>query len=165
MNFRNIKSINHLLNKYANQLKSIDSINKKQLATIAQTIYDKWDASDKYYGDWQVGFGGICHLIADEITSHLNDIGIYAQTVSSDAEVHVYVVTKTKEGVYLVDIPPHLYETGGGYNWKKIPEVVFNENYIVIHKLSSNPKDFREYVEYYEENEEDTENNEEDDEL
>jgi len=154
MNFLNIKSIEHLLLKYAKQLKSIETVNKKQLAIIAQTIYDKWDASDKYYGDWQVGFGGICHLIADEIASHLNTMGIYAQTVSSEAEVHVYVVAQTKEGVFLIDIPPHLYETGGGYNWKKIPEIIFDEDYIVIYNLSSNPQNFQEYVEYYEEEEE-----------
>jgi hypothetical protein len=154
MNFRNIKSIGELLTKYARHLEIIETIDKEKLAEIAQTVYDAWDASDKDYGDWQVGFGGICHLIAEKIVSYLDDIGIYAQTVSSDAEVHVYVVAKTEDGVYLIDIPPHLYETGGGYNWEKIPEVVFNEDYIVIHRLSSDPKDFREYVEYYEEDEE-----------
>lgn len=81
-------------------------------------------------------------------------MGIYAQTVSSEAEVHVYVVAQTKEGVFLIDIPPHLYETGGGYNWKKIPEIIFDEDYIVIYNLSSNPQNFQEYVEYYEEEEE-----------
>jgi len=33
-----------------------------------------------------------------------------------------------------VDIPPYTYETGGGYNWKKIPDVTFDASDIVFYR-------------------------------
>jgi len=38
-------------------------------------------------------------------------------------------------------------ETGGGYSWKKIPDVEFNRNDIVINRLSSDPSEYNNYVE------------------
>ena len=112
-------------------------------------IYDKWDASNETYGDFEVGFGGICHLIADKISDYLYKIGIEASSVSSDSEVHVYVVAKVSEGIFIVDIPPYSYETGGGYRWKKIPDIIFDEDYITITQLDSNPRNFATYVDIY----------------
>lgn len=117
------------------------------LAKAAQGVYDDWDASNELDGDWQVGFGGICHLIADELLGVLSEAGIKATSVSSNYEVHVYVVAQVPEGVFLVDIPPDVYETGGGYNWKKIEGVEFDPNDVVIRQLSPRPEDIREYVE------------------
>lgn len=34
-----------------------------------------------------------------------------------------------------MDIPPRVYETGGGYSWKKIPDVVFKSDDIVIDNI------------------------------
>lgn len=116
------------------------------LAAAAQRVYDAWDASD-VDGDWQVGFGGICHLIADALIEVLWGAGIEATTVSSSHEVHVYVVARTADGVFLVDIPHGLYETGGGYNWTKIPEVTFDASDVVVDLLSTDPNDIREYIE------------------
>jgi len=118
---------------------------KPQLAAAAQKIYDDWDASDPDYGDWQVGGGGICHLIADAmleiITDNIPDI--VATTISSNHEVHVYVVVGQihasnnaeepfESEFYEIDIRPWLYEKGGGYSWTKIPDVVFDSEFITI---------------------------------
>lgn len=75
-----------------------------------------------------VGYGGVCHLIADEMVNLLYENDIDCTTISSDYAVHVYVVCKLEEGVFKVDIPYSLYETGGGYTWKKIENVSFNED-------------------------------------
>jgi len=140
----------HPLNKEAAaRLKSINIIDKKKLADIAQLIYNKWDASDETYGDFEVGFGGICHLIAEKIVDYLYSVGIPASTVSSNAEVHVYAVAQAKEGVFVIDIPPYSYETGGGYSWKKIPDIIFDEDYITISKIDSNPKAFEQYYDSF----------------
>jgi hypothetical protein len=62
-------------------------------------------------------------------------------------EQHVYVIAKTEDGVYEVDIPPYIYETGGGYCWKKKQGVKFDDSCIVVNKLSSDPDDFAQYTE------------------
>ena len=140
----NIK-LNQLLNEQIeNKLISL----KKQLAQAAQIIYDEWEQDEDGNCDW-LGQGGICQDIADAMANVLSNNGIECTKVSQlTGEQHVYVVAKIKDGVYNVDIPPYLYETGGGYCWKKIPDVEFDERYVIIDRLSSDPNDFEDYVDY-----------------
>jgi hypothetical protein len=56
-------------------------------------------------------------------------------------------VVKAEEGCYEVDIPPSVYETGGGYNWKKKDGIKFTPSDLVVHRLSSDPEDFSQYNE------------------
>ena len=72
---------------------------------------------------------------------------IESTTVSQTiGEQHVYVVAKTEDGIYEVDIPPDVYETGGGYCWKKIPNVKFDEEDVLINRLSFDPDEFENYI-------------------
>jgi len=118
---------------------------------VAQEVYDAWELDDEGY-DWQVGGGGICHLIADEIAGVVSQVARTCSTVSATDEVHVYTVAALDSGVWLIDIRPYVYETGGGYSWKKIPGVSFEEADLTFDQLSCDPRDFREFVdEGYEE--------------
>ncbi len=130
-------------------LVSVRSINKRKLAARAQKVYDAWDAdSDPEHGDPEVGFGGICQDIADELVDELLDQGAQASPLScSVGEQHVMVVGQFTEGVYEIDIAPSTYERGGGYTWTKIPGVTFEPDDITIERLSSDPRDFAEYTE------------------
>lgn len=120
---------------------------KSKLAHSAQKVYDEWEQDENGYCDI-LGEGGICQDIADAMADVLSNNGIECSTVSqSSGEQHVYVVARTEDGVYKVDIPPYLYETGGGYNWKKIPDVEFDERYIVIDGLTSDPDEYYDYIE------------------
>lgn len=120
---------------------------KSKLAHSAQKVYDEWEQDENGYCDI-LGEGGICQDIADAMADVLSNNGIECSTVSqSSGEQHVYVVARTEDGVYMVDIPPYLYETGGGYNWKKIPDVEFDERYIVIDGLTSDPDEYYDYIE------------------
>jgi hypothetical protein len=122
---------------------------KPKLALAAQKVYDEWQ-QDENGSDDVLGEGGICQDIAYAMADVLSNNGIEVATVSQQSgEQHVYVVAKTEDGVYIVDIPPYLYETGGGYNWKKIPDVQFDERYIVINMLSDDPNEFDEYSAEY----------------
>ena len=123
-------------------LQQLEALRPK-LAQVAQKVYDEWDASDEVNGDWQVGTGGICHLIADAMLGVIYDNipDIVATTISSSYEVHVFCVvgrtTANEEGdkeedYYSIDIRPHVYETGGGYSWKKIPDVIFTPDCVEI---------------------------------
>ena len=120
---------------------------KSKLAHSAQEVYDEWEQDENGYCD-MLGEGGICQDIADAMADVLSDNGIECSTVSQETgEQHVYVVAKTEDGVYNVDIPPYLYETGSGYCWKKIPDVEFDERYIVIDGLTSDPDEYYDYIE------------------
>ena len=119
---------------------------KPKLALAAQKVYDSWEQNEEGYCDW-LGEGGICQDVADAMADVLTYNNIECTTVSQTVgEQHVYVIAKTEDGIYDVDIPPHVYETGGGYCWKKIQDVKFSEKDVVIKRLSSDPNDFEDYI-------------------
>ena len=121
---------------------------RPQLAAVAQKEYDEWDASDEVNGDFEVGFGGICHLIADAFADVLSAQGFNTATWSHTDEVHVSVMAwegdePNEEGQYEVvdvDLNPYIYETGGGYNWKKIPDVTIDPSDISLYRQFMSPE-------------------------
>ena len=117
-----------------------------ELIKVSQAVYDSW-AQDDDGMDVELGAGGICQDIASEICGVLSSNGFDCTTVSQEiGDQHVYTVVKLEDGVYEVDIPPGVYETGGGYNWRKIPNVAFNQNHIIIDKIDGDPDSFSNYV-------------------
>lgn len=116
------------------------------MAGAAQKVYDAWDQSDED-GDPELGFGGICQDIAAALAEVLNGAGIEATTLEATVgEQHVFAVARGADGVYEVDIPYSLYETGSGYQWRKRPGVTFSPDDIAISRLSSNPFDYAQYA-------------------
>ena len=119
-----------------------------QSLEAAQKVYDEWEQDEDGH-DVELGTGGVCQDIASNIADVLNQHNIESATVSAAiGDQHVYTVAKLADGVFEVDIPPYVYETGGGYNWKKIPNVKFQKDHISIHKLDSDPESFDNYLEY-----------------
>lgn len=121
---------------------------KPLLAKAAQAVYNQWQQNETGYCDIQMHSGGICHTIADAHMGVLYDAGFEEVTTfnASIGENHVWVMVATSNGVYEVDIPPHVYETGGGYTWKKIPDVLFEPDDVVIKMISSDPADIKDYI-------------------
>lgn len=102
----------------------------------AQSIYDDWrqddDGMDEVYGA-----GGICHDIADRFVSILTDKGIDSLSAqASVGENHVYAVAALADGVWSIDISPYAYETGGGYVWRKRPDVVLAPDDLALYRIS-----------------------------
>ena len=129
-----------------NSVKDITDIVKDAMVKVAQEQYDDWK-QDHNGQDVELGSGGICHLIAEDLINVLYRHKIEnVQSVCSNYEQHVYVVGQFKEGIYEIDIPYDVYETGAGYTWKKIPNVQFSRNDIVIRRLSSDPSEYSNYV-------------------
>ena len=124
---------------------------RKELAQVAQSVYDDWgeDEFGNIFCRYQEGPGGICHLISDDIVDFINNRGFDATTLSSDSRVHVSTVVKTMDGMVEVDIDPYRYESGGGYEWEKIPDVQFDPEDISITVIDSDPQSFENYIEYY----------------
>ena len=114
-----------------------------QFIEAAQKVYDSWDEDliEELNG------GGICHLIAEEFCSILVSIGIDASTETDYSIQHVYTVLVLTEGVFVLDILPYTYETGGGYSWEKIPDVTFSINDLSLYRIDNNPSNFNLYIE------------------
>lgn len=127
-------------------LKSINEVKQliPQFVKVAQKIYDDWDESDVD----TFANGGICHLIADEISSVLVRNNFNCSTVSDSFEQHVYTIVQVAEGVYSVDIHHSIYEVGGGYNWTKINNVTFDTNDITLYRITSDPSEFDDMLDY-----------------
>jgi len=95
------------------------------LAEAARRVYDAWDQVDGM--DEELGAGGICQDVASAMGDVLSARGFEVVTVhASVGENHVYLVALTDDGVYSVDIPPHVYEIGSGYVWQKREDAVFD---------------------------------------
>lgn len=98
---------------------------RPEMIISAQKVYDSWDEEEP---------GGICDEIANEIG------GIIAQNIANieldeyghDGDDHAAVIASLGDEKYVVDISAHLYETGGGYSWDKIPGVLFGIDDVMI---------------------------------
>ncbi len=122
-----------------------------------QAEYDSWQQDEDGFSDYidptsssEIGSGGLCHVFAAIVGRHLSNVGVEVYEVSSCHEQHVYLVFVVREGqnigVYELDIPYSIYESGGGFTWRKREGVQFSEEDFSIYKLSSDPKDLKEYV-------------------
>jgi len=105
-----------------------------KLTKKAQEEYDRWDEEniDEYAG------GGICHILADEFVDIFNQNNIDASSLSHPFKQHVYVVvfdTENKKAI-TVDLPEYVYETGGGFSWKKVEDVEIEPSDFIIEEVN-----------------------------
>ena len=103
------------------------------MAQAAQLIYDQWDQSGEE-GDLQSGFGGICdeisRAIGGVIVENIPDVDI--TDGGQEGDDHAYLIAYNDTEAFAVDIPPNVYETGGGYSWQKVQSVRFKPNHVLI---------------------------------
>ncbi len=99
------------------------------MAQAAQQVYDNWDQEDEFD---EYGGGGICDAVAQAISSVICDLDCEMDEGGHEGDDHSYLVVSRGTERYVVDIPPYVYETGGGYSWKKIGGVVFSPRHIMI---------------------------------
>lgn len=133
------------------RLPSVSIVNKAmpKLLQAVQQCYNNWE-QDAEGHDEELGTGGICQDFAQVMCDILSDMGVECtQAFAQIGEQHVWVVAKFQEGVYEIDIYPHHYEKGGGYNWRKIPNVKFNKNMVTVKMLSPDPDDFNQYADAF----------------
>ena len=117
---------------------------RPQIAEGAQIIYNEWDEESG-----ELGGGGICDLIAESVATLINNSNPdwIAQTVlASVGEQHVFVIVGTPEGVYAVDIPPSVYESGAGFSWNKKPDIIFTPSDVDIDLVNKDPNSISEYI-------------------
>lgn len=124
---------------------------RSKFAKAAQKVYDQWEQDEKGYS-CELGTGGICQDIAGAFCEVMGRRGIDCTTVSAQiGEQHVWAVAfqcpdirdisdlrrmpdydRSACEAYIVDLHPSYYESGGGYTWKKIPNVKIRPRDITI---------------------------------
>lgn len=110
---------------------------RPQLAAAAQAVYDEWAQDEDGVDEW-LGTGGICQDIADAFSGVLSTAGIDSAVMDNEGmgEQHVWAVAYDGSVAFIVDIPPAVYETGGGYSWRKREGVEFAPGDILLADVS-----------------------------
>jgi hypothetical protein len=107
-----------------------------QLIQAAQAVLDEW-APEADGWDQEYGHGGACDDIAqamsDVIVSSLDDIEIGSGGWEGDD--HAYLLINDGTDTVHLDIPPGVYETGGGMNWRKREGIRLTEGDLVIESV------------------------------
>ena|ERR1700753_1147649 len=128
-----------------NQLPSVAIVKSlmPQILKAAQFVYDSWEQDEEGY-DEELGSGGICQDIAEAIGSVISSSGIEIKTLDNNGmgDQHVWIAARFKEGIYEIDIPPGVYETGAGYSWKKNKDVKFKTTDVEIYRSHLSNEDF-----------------------
>lgn len=105
-----------------------------KIALAAQAVYEDWEQDEEGMSD-EYGAGGICDTIAERIVMALDAADIEAMTVHDDSANHTYAMAKFPDGIYAVDIPCRVYETGTFYRYKKRPDVSIEAEDVVWDKV------------------------------
>lgn len=118
----------------ASQFQSALLALRPQMAAAAQKVYDSWDQSDEFDDH---GGGGICDSVAQDIGMVIMNAipGVETDDYGWEGDDHAAIVARLGQESFYVDIPAGVYETGGGYSWKKIPGVVIGPEDVVVSRL------------------------------
>jgi len=143
-----IKNIikNIILEELQSNSKLFQTINnlKYDLINAAQKVYNQWEQDEEGY-DEVYGSGGICDDIAEAMCDIINNktqYGCFHLYNEYDCHTSIYVYDINTKELFNVDIPPYVYERGNAYTWKKIPNVQFSQNNIIINNMSSDYDDY-----------------------
>jgi hypothetical protein len=118
--------------KRASDLRARLEAARPGIAQVAQSIYDEWQQDEDGW-DEVFGGGGICDEIAKEVSSFLSDID--TTEGGADGDDHAFLIAYDDTEAYEVDIPPGVYEFGGGYVWTKRPNVTITPDDVYIGKV------------------------------
>lgn len=118
-----------------------------RIVIAAQAVYDAWE-QDADGMDEELGTGGICDGVADAMVAVLMedmpDLDVATQYI--EADTHTVVIARFADGVFRIDIPPHVYEVGFGYVWSKRPDVTITGDDVTVTQLSPDPERFHEFL-------------------
>ena len=97
---------------------------------------DEWNQDEEGF-DEEFGSGGICDQISNAIIDIVNSNIPNVNFIDGgqDGDDHAYPVIYDDTKAYIIDIPPYIYEIGGGYVWRKIPNVILTVNNIMIEEI------------------------------
>jgi hypothetical protein len=113
---------------------SIEAL-RPRLAEAAQKVVDSWEQDEDGMDD-TFGGGGVCDAVANSLSEILSDIpGVELTDGGQDGDDHAFVIAYDDKDAYAVDIPPGVYETGGGYSWTKIDGAAVRPEDVTVHEV------------------------------
>ena len=109
---------------------------RSELATAAQGVLDEWIQDDEGF-DADLGGGGPCDRVSEAMSGVIGNAleGVEILDGGQDGDDHAWLVVVSDSEAAGVDVPPGVYETGGGYNWKKIPDAQIEPADVAIWKI------------------------------
>lgn len=109
---------------------------RPQMAAAAQRVIDEWEQDEEGL-DPELGAGGVCDRIAGALMDVIYERidGVEADFGAPEGHDHEWVVVTDGREAFVVDIPPHVYEIGGGYSWRKVEGAQVSPSDIVIDPL------------------------------
>jgi hypothetical protein len=110
---------------------------RPQMAAAAQAVYDNWGQDDGL--DEEFGEGGICDRVAEALWGVIDNGSpdVEIRDGGWEGDDHAYLIVQRGRKAFVVDIPPGVYETGGGYSWRKRKGVRFDADDIVIEETDA----------------------------
>ena len=109
-----------------------------EIARAVQRVVDDWEQDEEGLSE-EYGAGGICDDVAEAILDVVQGSGLAEEVVTyhwSD-DNHTAVVARMSDGVYEVDVPLDVYETGSWYRYKKRPDVQVRADDVTVVRLGS----------------------------
>lgn len=106
-----------------------------RLAEAAQGVVDEWE-QDAEGVDEELGTGGPCDRVADAMSLVISEAIPEADVEDGgqDGDDHAFLLVGRDGEVFVVDVPPEVYEVGGGYVWRKIPGARIEEADVVVER-------------------------------
>jgi len=93
-------------------------------------------AAQQVVDEWPVESGGVCDIIAETMSGLILDaVDCNVRTGGHPGDDHAWLIVGTGRTGFRVDIPPGVYETGGGYTWKRIEEARIRPEDVIIERL------------------------------
>ncbi len=109
---------------------------RETLAQAAQSVVDEWEQDEEGI-DEELGAGGVCDQVADAMSEVISSALPDAEVESGghDGDDHAFLVVTLHLEQVIVDVPPGVYEVGGGYRWWKIKGAVITPADVVIEEI------------------------------
>jgi hypothetical protein len=125
------------MSRLKSQLRALRS----DIAHAAQEIIDEWQQDEEGL-DEEFGAGGICDRVSEAMGTIIGRLpGIEIAEGGQPGDDHAYLIVYDPKEAFIVDIPPDVYETGGGYNWKKKKKVHVSPDDVVIEEIKLGPNE------------------------
>lgn len=102
------------------------------LAQAAQGVLDEWQQDEGT--DEELGTGGVCDRVSQAMSAVIeeNIDDVITTEGGQPGDDHAFFIAYDANEAYAIDIPPDVYETGGGYQWRKIADVVVKPSDVVF---------------------------------
>lgn len=107
-----------------------------QVAAAAQRVVDAWEQDEDGVSD-KYGSGGVCDDVAAATCDALRGLSWVRDCVTFHIEDDNHTVARVlaDDGVYDVDVPANVYETGAWYVYRKRPEATVSAEDVVVERL------------------------------